>query len=280
MTVLGQHVTPLPGLVTREARSPVLLLLAGIGCVLLMACANSRTCCWCARAGAAARCRFARHSVRRCGSCSARRRPRVQCSWASVERRALCSPSAAVDVSGARHGCRSRAWVNCRSGGRQLRSPPRCARRSRSCLAASRCCTCGVETSSMGCGRTPAITADPRAVYVQRLALATQVALVVVLTVTGGLLAAQSGGAARRRSRVQPARRDGDPRRSGRTPGGSGPTAVLQSGHRARRGGARRRIGGADDPCTDGRPPEHGMGRDPRRDVSTTRRPTTRPAES
>ncbi len=32
------------------------------------------------------------------------------------------------------------------------------------------------------------ITADPRAVYVQRLALATQVALVIVLTVTGGLL--------------------------------------------------------------------------------------------
>ena len=40
MTVLGQQVTPLPGLVTREAKSPVLLLLAGIGCVLLMACAN------------------------------------------------------------------------------------------------------------------------------------------------------------------------------------------------------------------------------------------------
>ena len=40
MTVLAQQVTPLPDLVTREARSPVLLLFAGIGCVLLMACAN------------------------------------------------------------------------------------------------------------------------------------------------------------------------------------------------------------------------------------------------
>ena len=40
MTVLGQLVTPLPALVTREARSPVLLLLAGAGGVLLLACAN------------------------------------------------------------------------------------------------------------------------------------------------------------------------------------------------------------------------------------------------
>ena len=40
MTVLQQRVVPLPELVTREARSPVLVLLAGIGCVLLMVCAN------------------------------------------------------------------------------------------------------------------------------------------------------------------------------------------------------------------------------------------------
>ena len=40
MTVLAQHVTPLPDLVTLTARSPVLLLLGGVGCVLLMACAN------------------------------------------------------------------------------------------------------------------------------------------------------------------------------------------------------------------------------------------------
>ena len=37
---LAQRVTPLPDLVVRTARAPVLLLLAGIGCVLLMACAN------------------------------------------------------------------------------------------------------------------------------------------------------------------------------------------------------------------------------------------------
>jgi len=40
MTVLAQQVTPLADLVTRDVRSPVLLLCAGIGCVLLMACAN------------------------------------------------------------------------------------------------------------------------------------------------------------------------------------------------------------------------------------------------
>jgi putative ABC transport system permease protein len=40
MAVLAQRLTPLPVLVTRDARSPVLLLFAGVGCVLLMACAN------------------------------------------------------------------------------------------------------------------------------------------------------------------------------------------------------------------------------------------------
>jgi predicted permease len=40
MTVLAQRVTPLPELVTRDARSPMLLLLAGVGCVLLLVCAN------------------------------------------------------------------------------------------------------------------------------------------------------------------------------------------------------------------------------------------------
>ena len=40
MTVLGQLVTPLPALVTRNARLPVLLLLAGAAGVLLLSCAN------------------------------------------------------------------------------------------------------------------------------------------------------------------------------------------------------------------------------------------------
>ena len=40
MTVLAQRITPLPALVTRDARSPMLLLFAGVGCVLLMACVN------------------------------------------------------------------------------------------------------------------------------------------------------------------------------------------------------------------------------------------------
>ena len=40
MRVLGQSVAPLPDLVTRDARSPVLLLLAGAAGVLLLACAN------------------------------------------------------------------------------------------------------------------------------------------------------------------------------------------------------------------------------------------------
>ena len=40
MRVLGQSVTPLPDLVTRDVRLPVLLLLAGAAGVLLLACAN------------------------------------------------------------------------------------------------------------------------------------------------------------------------------------------------------------------------------------------------
>jgi predicted permease len=40
MTVLAQRVTPLPQLITRDARSPVLLLFVGVGCVLLLVCAN------------------------------------------------------------------------------------------------------------------------------------------------------------------------------------------------------------------------------------------------
>lgn len=40
MTVLGQRVTPLPLLLTRAARAPVLLLFAGTGIVLLLASAN------------------------------------------------------------------------------------------------------------------------------------------------------------------------------------------------------------------------------------------------
>jgi predicted permease len=40
MRVLGQSVTPLPDLVTRDARSPVILLAAGAAGVLLLACAN------------------------------------------------------------------------------------------------------------------------------------------------------------------------------------------------------------------------------------------------
>lgn len=40
MSVLGQQVTALPDLVTADAREPLLLLLAGVGCALLIACTN------------------------------------------------------------------------------------------------------------------------------------------------------------------------------------------------------------------------------------------------
>jgi MacB-like protein len=72
MTVLAQHVTPLPDLVTRTARSPVLLLLGGIGCVLLMACANLANLLLVRASGRRREFRCERRWVRPSAGCSAR----------------------------------------------------------------------------------------------------------------------------------------------------------------------------------------------------------------
>ena len=72
MTVLAQQVTPLVDLVTRDVRSPVLLLCAGIGCVLLMACANLANLLLVRASGRVVRCSCARRLALRSVRYSAR----------------------------------------------------------------------------------------------------------------------------------------------------------------------------------------------------------------
>ena len=188
MTVLEQRVAPLPGLVTRKARSPVLLFLAGVGCVFLMACVNL------------ANLLLVRASGRRR---EMQVRAALGASMGQLLGQMTAESAVLVGIGGAAGVCARRrdhealereTWLPSRglatstSDGRQSGLPPRSARSSRWSSAASRCCTFGVETSWTGCDCTPGCQRIGAPCYVQSLALATQVALVVVLTVGGGLL--------------------------------------------------------------------------------------------
>ena len=188
MTVLGQRVTALPLLVTREVRSPVLLLLAGVGCVLLMACVNL------------ANLLLVRASGRR-------REMQVRAALgASIGRvfAQLTAESAVLVGVGSMAGLalavgiteilrRETSLALARLGEVQVGWP----------AIAFVVVVCAVVTLVFGSvallhlrrrdimdGLRPhaGITTDRRAVFVQRLALVTQVAVVLVLTVAGGLL--------------------------------------------------------------------------------------------
>jgi predicted permease len=188
MTVLAQQVTPLSELVTREARSPVLLLLAGVGCVLLMACANL------------ANLLLVRASGRR-------REMQVRTALGASLRHVLAQTMAEsallVGIGGAAGVVLAVAALDvlpralstslARIGDLQVGWP----------VIAFASAVCAVITFTFGAvalldlrrrdvldGLRPhaGITTAPRAVYVQRLAVVVQVALVMVLTVTGGLL--------------------------------------------------------------------------------------------
>ncbi len=188
MTVLGQRVAPLPEFVTRDARSPVLLLFAGIGCVLLMACANL------------ANLMLVRASGRRR---EMQVRAALGASMGQVLAQTMAESAVLVGVSGvagvalavfAVAALERAAWIALARVGELQVGWPAIG------FAAALCAVISVVFGSVALlhlrrrdivdGLRPhaGVTADPRAVNVQRFALATQVALVVVLTVTGGLL--------------------------------------------------------------------------------------------
>jgi predicted permease len=188
MTALEPQVSPLPVLVTRDARSPVLLLLAGVGCVLLMACANL------------ANLLLVRASGRRR---EMQLRTALGASIGQVLTQTTAESAVLVGIGGAVGVVFALAALDvlpramsvplARVGDLHVGWP----------AIAFAAAACAVITAVFGAvallhlrrrdlfaGLRPhaGITTDPRAVHVQRLALVTQVALVIVLTVTGGLL--------------------------------------------------------------------------------------------
>ena len=188
MSVLGQRVSPLAVLVTRDARSPVLLLFGGIGCALLMACANL------------ANLMLVRASGRR-------REMQVRAALGASMGQILgqtTAESAVLVGAGGLLGValaasvmqlvRSETWISVARLGDLQTGWPAVA------FAAVLCAVITFVFGSLpllhlrrhdlmdGLRRHASMTTDRRAASVQRLALATQVAIVVVLTVAGGLL--------------------------------------------------------------------------------------------
>jgi len=188
MTVLEQQVSPLAMLVTRDARSPVLLLFGGIGCALLMACANL------------ANLMLVRASGRRR---EMQLRTALGASLGQVLGQATAESAVLVGAGGllglalaavVTQLVQAETWISvARLGDLQIGWP----------AIAFAAVLCGAIAFVFGSlpllhlrrhelmdGLRPhaGITADRRAVSVQRLALASQVAIVVVLTVAGGLL--------------------------------------------------------------------------------------------
>jgi len=188
MTALAQQVTPLADLVTRDVRSPVLLLCAGIGCVLLMACANL------------ANLLLVRASGRRR---EMQLRTALGASIGQVLGQMTAESAVVVAVGGLAGVVFAAAILDvlhrtvsisfARIGDVQIGWP----------AVVFAVAVCAAVTFVFGAvallhvhrrnvldGLRPhaGITAEPRAIYAQRLALVVQVAMVVVLTVTGGLL--------------------------------------------------------------------------------------------
>jgi putative ABC transport system permease protein len=188
MTVLAQQVTPLSLLVTREARQPVLFLFAGVGCVLLMACVNL------------ANLLLVRASGRR-------REMQVRTALGASLRQVLAQTTAESAVLVGMGGTagmvlaaavldvlpRATSVSLARIGDLQV-GWPAIAFAAVACTAItflfSAVALLHLRHRDVLDGLRPhgGITIDPRAVYAQRLALVVQVALVMVLTVTGGLL--------------------------------------------------------------------------------------------
>ena len=188
MTVLTQQVTPLSVLVTRDARRPVLFLFAGVACVLFMACANL------------ANLLLVRASGRRR---EMQLRTALGASWGQVLAQTTAESAVLVVIGGTAGLVLAAAALDvlprvtslslARIGDLQVGW-------AAIAFAFAACATVtllfgGVSLLQLrrrnvldGLRPHAGITPEPRAVYAQRLALVVQVALVVVLTVTGGLL--------------------------------------------------------------------------------------------
>ena len=188
MTVLAQQVTPLPVLVTRDARLPLLFLFAGVGCVLLMACANI------------ANLLLVRASGRR-------REMQLRTALGASLRQMLMQTTAEsavlVGVGGAAGVALAVAVLDAlsrttpvslvRVGDLHVGWPALAFAVGASALITvlfGAVALLHLRRRDVLDALRPhgGITADPRAVHAQRAALVTQVAVVMVLTVTGGLL--------------------------------------------------------------------------------------------
>jgi predicted permease len=189
MIALGQLVTPLPALVTRDARLPVLLLLAGAGGVLLLACANL------------VNLLLVRTSARR-------REMQLRMALGASMRRVLGQTTieSAVLVVGsglvgvwvtvvALEVLQRASWVSIARIGDLQVGPVALAFAGALCvvitLVFSGVAVLQLRHRDMTDALRPhaGMTLDRRGMYVQRLALAVQAAIVIVLTVAGGLLA-------------------------------------------------------------------------------------------
>ena len=188
MTVLVAQIAPLSDLVTRQARSPVLFLFAGVGCVLLMACANLANLLLVRASGRR------REMQLRTALGASLRQVLVQ---TTAESAVLVGTGGAIGIVLAVAALdvlpRATSLSLARVGDLQIGWP----------AIAFAVVACAAITFVFGAvallhlrrrdvldGLRPhaGITTEPRAVYAQRVALVTQVAIVMVLTVTGGLL--------------------------------------------------------------------------------------------
>jgi predicted permease len=187
-TTIGQQVTPMQGLVTRDARTPVLLLFAGIAAVLLMACLN-----------------LANLLLVRAGS--RRREMQVRAALGATTAQVLrqtLAESAVVAVAGTAAGVGLALALTRIVRGASWLDLPRLAEVQVGWAAiAFALGVCAITTLVFGSvpllhlrrrdivdALRPhaGITGNPRAAHAQRLALVAQVTFAVALTVAGGLL--------------------------------------------------------------------------------------------
>jgi len=188
MTALAQRVTPLPELVTRTARAPVLFLTGGIACVLLMACANL------------ANLLLVRASGRRR---EIQLRTALGASPGRLLRQLTIESAVLVAAGGAFGVALAAAVIEALRRATSLSLPrvgdlqigwPALAFTTLVCASITFVFG-GVGLLQLrrrdlmnGLRPHPGVTTDRRTASLQRLALSTQVALVVVLAVAGGLL--------------------------------------------------------------------------------------------